>query len=741
MNQQRFLITLYLLRNGEDWSWDITDDSSRTVNLRKGISPADLYKKILENLKDEHLIDYVYVQNIGLDITKSIFPSKIVDRLKRAANIKGSIIHFRVPSEWANIPFELCYLPNLGFLGHLFCIGTSIIGKSHRKNIFTPPRDKILIITDSTEKAREEAEELKEKARENNWDVHVLLQGTPSKILSEMDRVKIVHYAGDAPDKGNGWQLGSGQVFNIDDLQTLRGKHHVPEIIFSNSCHSGSYSNDYISPGITGTFINEGVSQVIGTVCKVNNNEAKEFSLLFYKGLFRGQSPAESLLAAKRESMASNKDSVTSLFYRLFGDPRYNLSSGGFMRKVLGTIRRLGTLHKFKILYGVISFLMVCLLIWSIIEIRGRFCITLGFTDYRSQPDIKKLERYLTDKICKPAEEKLPFPQCIFYSFKAKVIPGNYTLIFSVLKEKEIDIAFVSPFCYLYVKYLDPNKLEGLEPIGVKVDENSETYRSGFLVRKDSGIHSSDDINENTVNKFIHGDLLSTSTYVIPRIFLWERGLTEIESDSEPDRWEMIKKIKNSKADQKFIGALSNEDWGDRTESTSNDSLRFIPIDNIPIPYDAVFRNQESRFYKKEWVMILKALSDCIKKIPDSWEEHYRDFTDYVASPIITGRPTDENQKKECGRNKCYIVFLPGKKRDLYHFKNAMSNTKSIMIDIYRFEGVRGPQYELEKIKVGSGRLKKMNSSGDANKVLLLEPNIDPGIDNILGMHILFETH
>lgn len=388
--------------------------------------------------------------------------------------------------------------------------------------------------------------------------------------------------------------------------------------------------------------------------------------------------------------------------------------------------------------------------------------ITLGIVDYSSHSDETILEKELKG-IGNTAQGNLSFYEsCFKYKFQGQVISGKYSNILRELKDGKIDIAFVPPYCYLYHNYLSPNELEEVELVGIKTKWSNLTYTSGFLVRQDSDIKSLDDINKNTVKVFIHGDYLSTSTYIIPSIFLWEHGLTKIVPVHEPRRREMIPKILNARVEEGVIGTLSNEDW-ERIRAYPKglvnsmppwllktfqisardqyaDFLRFIPIDNIPIPYDAVLVHTPSwtkRFKVKEREIILNALRNTLKQVKGRWEEQYPAFVDYVASGVIAGKFLVERKHTDWKKGESYLVFLPKVGLDLYHLNDLITEKNSIKVDIFRFRGEQGPKYSLEKIKIGSGELMKMNDTDYPNAVLLFNLNTENDIDNLIGLHIL----
>lgn len=131
------------------------------------------------------------MRNLGIDLFHSIFPLEIVDMLKNAANADVCDIYFKVPLKWADIPFELCYIPKRGFLGQIFRIGTTIrVEMGDRRGKEPPPIHKMLIITDSTEKACQEGEELKEQAKKNSWDTHFFYRVRPQEYFKKWKRFR-----------------------------------------------------------------------------------------------------------------------------------------------------------------------------------------------------------------------------------------------------------------------------------------------------------------------------------------------------------------------------------------------------------------------------------------------------------------------------------------------------------------------------------------------------------------------
>jgi len=301
-----------------------------------------------------------------------------MEEIERA---KGGDILFYLPPEWANIPFELCYIPNKGFLGRIFQIGTMICLQTEgtvRKEL--PSYEKMLIIADpagNLPSAHHEGVYLKQFARKNGLEIHLIASGQRQKISEAIEKSSMVHFAGHSFDTDSphttGWEIGSDTILNLSEIEKMRKSLSVPWLIFSNSCHAGNCGEGPYLSGIAGAFLKAGVSQVIAPIKWVNDREALEFARSFYKYLFKRVTPAESLRAAKQERQKSNPDSVTPLFYRLYGDPRFDPKAGNLLDEGKQKDKKSVLL---KPAAWTLSGIVIALLLIFIVEIRSLTILT-----------------------------------------------------------------------------------------------------------------------------------------------------------------------------------------------------------------------------------------------------------------------------------------------------------------------------------------------------------------------------
>ncbi|MGA1867212.1 MAG: extracellular solute-binding protein [bacterium] len=345
-------LMLTLNREEEYWLWDMVNRTSgqqraitRKIRTPNPIRPAEIISSLNQIFSHNHSTITIpslkdKLREWGNEIWHRVFPHRIKNVIERAE--EGDIF-FRLPPEWADIPFELCYISSKDkFLGHIFQIGTVIIlqpeedGEEEGDSQKQPHLDKMLIIADligNLSYAHHEGMELKKLADKYKIDRTVINRPLTTDVLLDHLRIHhVVHFAGHSHDTGNpdstGWEINKNKLFNLHDIGKLRKGLSVPWLIFSNSCDAGMCGCDAHLHGIAGTFLKAGISQVIAPFKKVNDGEALKFAKYFYNNLFDGNPPSSSLLHAKKKVFEENPDSVTPLLYRLSGDPRFGVKDG-----------------------------------------------------------------------------------------------------------------------------------------------------------------------------------------------------------------------------------------------------------------------------------------------------------------------------------------------------------------------------------------------------------------------------
>lgn len=326
-------LKLDIVATDTGWGWQIFHRSSGSNQSIVGIRPfpvdisADSIKRMVDNSISSGGL--TQLRACGAEIYGKIFPKEIFQEIESSDS--GDIL-FVVPPEWADIPFEIIYTSR-GYLGCLFKVGTIINVQSGNRpeNKHCVASGSLLIISDPAgdiASAREEGFALKEVARKDGKQVHLLLSADKSKICHAIEDSSIVHFCGHSfctdDAQTGGWQISSNTLFDLSDMEFIGTRPTVPWIVFSNSCYGGDCGGKENLSGIAGAFLKAGVAQVIGPIAKINDQEALSFARLFYGHLFKGQMPSSALLGAKQKTEGRHINSCSHLFYRLYGDPCYS---------------------------------------------------------------------------------------------------------------------------------------------------------------------------------------------------------------------------------------------------------------------------------------------------------------------------------------------------------------------------------------------------------------------------------
>lgn len=117
----------------------------------------------------------------------------------------------------------------------------------------------------------------------------------------------------------------------------------------------------------------------------------------------------------------------------------------------------------------------------------------------RNQP----LKSYLENKLGKDIE---------------LIVTTDYSSMIEAMRFGRIDMAYFGPLSYVLAK----TKSE-IEPFAALVKDGKPTYRSVVIANADAGIESYEDIKG---KKMAYGDRASTSSHLIPKSILQQKGLT-----------------------------------------------------------------------------------------------------------------------------------------------------------------------------------------------------------------------
>ncbi|MBN1982626.1 MAG: CHAT domain-containing protein [Chitinivibrionales bacterium] len=714
----------------------------------RSISIEGIKKSITEFIGATSLIELRHYGILGF---LHLFPEEISKFLEKC---EYGDLFFKVPMQWLDFPFELCYIPRRDFLCSIYKMGTCLCDSFNTQNsasnstndIYreTIPSRKFLIIADPAgdlNSAHNEGVSIKKKVDTTSYLPHLISSSHKKKIMEEIAQSSIVHFAGHGD--GSGWKLKDDEYITLEDMQHAGIYHHVPFLVFSNSCTSKTTSDITSISRIIKAFVRAGVQQIISPVKPiVNSNSASECAEKFYSFFLREYSPSKALFEAKkRMAEKENEDmNLAFLFYRLFGDPiatdSAHTGSPPKMRRFFN--KKVGSLVA-MIVIGIVGFGIVILtpVANDIQRVLSRHNAIIGnkegkiftdtiywiATDYKVSKDSTKLENEIKDKLI--GEKALSK-----YNFKVRIIP--YGNILQELLTGKRCIASISPFCFIYNKFLFPDTLGTFVCIGQKVlNRKVDNYLSGFIVHRKSNIRSTSDITADHVRTiFFNQEHLSTSTYVLPMIFCVEHGLmTKIEQKQLMTQPDMIRLIQEQQSSYDKIGTISNEGWIRLQIQGLDDNLNFIPINDIPIPYDPLYLNPEL-WDSLQASLIIEALGNSICKLSKPWEEEYSEFTHYVTSGVITQK-----------NGNTYSVDLAPAGFDLNHMNDTLNVRKKCKACVYQFSPMNILHNDQKRLtlvmtKIAEGTLSKEISSLPSSDMALL--TIQGSAEkSLIGMHVL----
>lgn len=98
------------------------------------------------------------------------------------------------------------------------------------------------------------------------------------------------------------------------------------------------------------------------------------------------------------------------------------------------------------------------------------------------------------------------------------VVTTDYSSMIEAMRFGRIEIAYFGPLSYVLAK----SKAPGIEPFAVGVTKGSPTYKSVIVAQADGPVKAIADIKGKTMG---YGDNASTSSHLIPRAYLANKGL------------------------------------------------------------------------------------------------------------------------------------------------------------------------------------------------------------------------
>jgi ABC-type phosphate/phosphonate transport system substrate-binding protein len=347
--------------------------------------------------------------------------------------------------------------------------------------------------------------------------------------------------------------------------------------------------------------------------------------------------------------------------------------------------------------------------------------INVGIINTMNNANFSKM---LEEQYIKPANKQL---SKFKMNYKFRLVEVSYDEMFAGLKNGKIDIGFSSPYTYIVYK----NGLMTIEHPQMTVkairgqERTGNMYYASLLYNRNGDFRPNDNnlTRENYENgkfQILIGDRWSsTSTKVIPRIYLWEKGI--ISWNKQVKREELLREIINAKNEQCIIGFLSSSDYDILDEKTKEKIGKYNI--NIPIPSDPIIIN--STMFKKKFdsekdrESILYAISSTnLTSDVETWE--YPIFEKYVASGVVY----------DIKKDTVHIIFPP-KENDILNNLNKI--TKKDSVYFYEFIPQKGISNSSDLGMYLRGSAKVIHFPSPNEIVVKADESIK------LGYHVLFE--
>jgi len=257
-----------------------------------------------------------------------------------------------IDEELIGIPWELLYTGR-DFLCLDFNLGRVLRTKSRSlpacRNLSCVPR--MLILANPTgdlKSAYDEGINIRKEFDKKRKNILIDFKSTCIDTLYVKKNLRdydIVHFAGHCEyDKEDatksGWLLSDG-IFNTRNIYTLAETLPLPDMIFSNGCHSASGNNDVLDDyqertfSLACAFLFSGVRHYIGTIRKIEDSASSFFAQEFYGRLIGGGAVGECLRLAR--GCIVKKYGIGAIAwssYILYGDPSFVLFSNRSAKKL-----------------------------------------------------------------------------------------------------------------------------------------------------------------------------------------------------------------------------------------------------------------------------------------------------------------------------------------------------------------------------------------------------------------------
>ena len=280
------------------------------------------------------------LKNNGQFLWDQLLARSVKERLK---STHADDLILSIDEELINIPWEILH-DSREFLCLKFNLGRLILTKdkfsASRYRSVANNALKMLILANPTgdlKSAYSEGRHIKNQFDRKVSRVRIDFKSTSidrlyvKKNLREYD---IIHFAGHCehdpinPD-GAGWLLSDGK-FTPADIFSLSESASLPNLIFSNACHSAqAEEKDAFQEknySLACAFLFSGVRHYIGALHKIEDQASLIFAREFYSRLIEGNSVGESLRRARLKLIeVCGGEKIFWANYLLYGDPNFSL--------------------------------------------------------------------------------------------------------------------------------------------------------------------------------------------------------------------------------------------------------------------------------------------------------------------------------------------------------------------------------------------------------------------------------
>lgn len=322
------------------------------------------------------------LKKIGQSLWDHLFTMQVKNRLISSSNKE---LLLSLDEELVSIPWELLHDGN-EFLCLKFNLGRIVRTKEQPSSIryrSEPGVLKMLILADPTndlKSAYKEGVNIRNQFDHKRSLMKIDFKSSridSSYVKKNLRDYDIVHFAGhceyDADNpKDIGWLLSDGK-FTTKDILALSENLSLPNLIFSNACHSAKTADGLMDDNyqektysLAAAFLFSGVRHYIGAIWKIEDSAGLLFAKEFYNGLIKGRTIGECIrLSRIKLRKEHGLENISWAGYILYGDPNYRLFKQAKPKRFFVKLKQEVLTGKRHILRFVPAVLLIILVLYS----------------------------------------------------------------------------------------------------------------------------------------------------------------------------------------------------------------------------------------------------------------------------------------------------------------------------------------------------------------------------------------